>query len=103
MKRSARSWPRSESGGSLEGLAAVCGGPAQNEKRSATRVPPHLLLELKELGKTALRRVRRARREEDYPATNGRAGGKLPAGKTALRLPCRSFSAACRKAATNQA
>src|SRR4051812_40975614 len=30
------------------------------------------------------------RRRKGYPATNGRAGGKLPAGKTALRSPCRS-------------
>ena len=38
------------------------------------------------------------RRLEGHPDTNGRAGGKLPAGKTAVRSPCRSFLAACRKA-----
>ena len=37
------------------------------------------------------------------PATNGRAGGKLPAGKQAVRSPRRSFSAASRNAATNEA
>ena len=39
----------------------------------------------------------------DYPPTKGRAGGKLPVGKATLRSPAFSFSAACRKAATNQA
>jgi len=42
-------------------------------------------------------------RRGDYPPTNGSAGGKHPAGKAALRSPAFSFSAACRKAATNQA
>ncbi len=37
-----------------------------------------------------------------YPATNGKAGGKQPAGKGAVRSPRRSFSAASRKAPTNQ-
>jgi len=36
------------------------------------------------------------------PLTNGRAGGKLPAGKGAARSPARSFSAAVRKQATYQ-
>ena len=36
-----------------------------------------------------------------YPATNGRAGGKLPAGNDTSRFPARSFSEASRKAATN--
>ena len=35
------------------------------------------------------------------PPTKGRAGGKLPAGKTTGRIPARSFSAASRKAAKN--
>jgi hypothetical protein len=35
----------------------------------------------------------------DYPPTKGRAGGKLPIGKAALRSPDFNFSAACRKAA----
>ena len=38
-----------------------------------------------------------------YPPTNGKAGGKLPAGNAALRSPALSFSAASRKAATNHA
>ena len=37
-----------------------------------------------------------------YPATKGRPGGKLPTGKRASRSPCFNFSAAERKAATNQ-
>ena len=36
-----------------------------------------------------------------YPATKGKAGGKLPRGKVTVRSPFRSFSAASRKAATN--
>src|SRR4029453_5599132 len=42
-------------------------------------------------------------RESAYPATNGSAGGKLPAGKRANRSPDRSFAEASRKTATNQA
>jgi hypothetical protein len=45
--------------------------------------------------------VRKAGRS--YPPTKGKAGGKLPSGKAALRSPARSFSEASRKAATNQA
>jgi hypothetical protein len=37
-----------------------------------------------------------------YPETKGRAGGKLPAGKQAVRSPRRSILAASWKAATNQ-
>ena len=37
-----------------------------------------------------------------YPDTKGRAGGKLPAGKQAVRSPRRSLCAASWKAATNQ-
>ena len=36
-----------------------------------------------------------------YPATNGKAGGKLPAGNDTVQFPARSFSGASRKAATN--
>lgn len=36
-----------------------------------------------------------------YPATNDKAGGKLPAGNDTIRFPARSFSEASRKAATN--
>jgi hypothetical protein len=39
--------------------------------------------------------------KRNYPPTNGKAGGKLPAGNVALRSPARSFSEASRKAATN--
>jgi len=38
-----------------------------------------------------------------YPATKGRAGGKLPVGKGALRSPRRSLSEASRKALTKAA
>ncbi|MFY9820200.1 MAG: hypothetical protein WAM82_02390 [Thermoanaerobaculia bacterium] len=38
-----------------------------------------------------------------YPATKGRAGGKLPVGKGALRSPRLSRSEASRKAATKAA
>jgi hypothetical protein len=38
-----------------------------------------------------------------YPAAKGRAGGKLPAGKGALRSPRRSLSEASRKALTKAA
>src|SRR5262245_14107207 len=41
--------------------------------------------------------------ESAYPATNGRAGGKLPAGNRANRSPDWSFADASRKAATNHA
>jgi hypothetical protein len=61
---------------------------------------------LKVLERIALRpggEAGKERRLEGHPDTNGRAGGKLPAGKGALRSSCRSFSAACRKADTNQA
>ena len=37
-----------------------------------------------------------------YPATKGKPGGKLPTGNRASRSPWFSFSAAERKAATNQ-
>jgi len=37
-----------------------------------------------------------------YPLTKGKPGGKLPIGKLASRSPCFNFSAAERKAATNQ-
>jgi hypothetical protein len=37
-----------------------------------------------------------------YPETKGRAGGKLPAGKQAVRSPRPSIWAASWKAATNQ-
>lgn len=37
-----------------------------------------------------------------YPPTNFKAGGKLPTGKTAVRSPALSFSAATRKAPKNQ-
>jgi hypothetical protein len=39
----------------------------------------------------------------DQPATKGKAGGKLPAGKGASRFPCRRASEAVRKALTNSA
>ena len=50
-------------------------------------------------GRTAVKE--RGRR--DYPATNGSAGGKLPAGNGALRFPAFSASAASLNFATNQA
>jgi len=40
--------------------------------------------------------VGRRRPRKRHPQTNGKAGGKLPRGKTALRSPARSFSAAIR-------
>jgi hypothetical protein len=42
------------------------------------------------------------RRRGRYPATKGRAGGKLPVGKRALRSPQRSLSDASRKAPGQQ-
>ncbi len=48
-------------------------------------------------GRTAVKE--RGRR--DYPATKGRAGGKLPAGNGALRSPAFDASAAVRNVATN--
>lgn len=36
-----------------------------------------------------------------YPATNGKAGGKLPTGNFAVRSPVLSFSEASRKTPTN--
>jgi hypothetical protein len=39
----------------------------------------------------------------DQAAANGSGGGKLPVGKETSRIPLRSFSAASRNAATNQA
>ena len=46
--------------------------------------------------------VGRQKPRKGHPPTNGKAGGKLPRGKAALRSPARSFSAASRKAATNR-
>jgi hypothetical protein len=47
-------------------------------------------------------RLSKIRSRSAYPGTKGSAGGKLPAGKQAVRSPRRSFSAASRKAPKNQ-
>ena len=49
------------------------------------------------------RQLSKIRSRARYPVTKGKPGGKLPIGKRASRSPCFSFSAAVRKAATNQA
>ncbi len=53
------------------------------------------------LGARALKTVQLTPRPDGYAATNGKAGGKLPAGNLAVRSPARSFWAASRKVATN--
>ena len=59
-------------------------------------------LALPPLEKLAPVAVGRAAGIGNYLPTNGKAGGKLPAGNDTLRSPALSFSAASRKAATNQ-